>query len=61
MVCRLSSTWLGVVTNYAFSMGVCPILGLEFGWLIALMSNFIALASGLSADQGWALEWGACF
>ena len=33
-------------------MGV-PSFGLEFGWLIALMSNFIGVASGLSADQGW--------
>ena len=25
VVCRLSSTWLGVVTDYAFSMGVCAL------------------------------------
>ena len=49
------------MTNYAFSMGVCPILGLEFGWLIALMPNFIGLVSGLSDDRGWALGWGAFF
>ena len=46
----------GGVTNYAFPMGVCPILGLEFDSLIALMLNLIALPSGLSADRGWALE-----
>ena len=44
------------MTNYAFPMGVCPILRLEFGSLIALMLNLIALPSGLSADRGWALE-----
>ena len=46
----------GGVTNYAFPMRVCPILGLAFGSLNALMLNLIALPSGLSADQGWALE-----
>ena len=40
------------MTNYAFPMGVCPILGLAFGSLNALMLNLIALPSGLSADQG---------
>ena len=33
------------MTNYAFPMGVCPILGLEFGSLTALMLNLIALPS----------------
>ena len=61
MVCRLSSTRLGGVTNYAFSMGGLPYFGARV-WLVDSFDvEFYCLASRLSADQGWALGWGAFF